>query len=445
MAPAERRSVLRLIKALFVSHQYRQCIQRCEEALPAEAYVSLTLFCPRMSNQEAKQVDPAYKLYLHFYLALSHECLARIMHDFSTSKIPEYAVAESCYLDAIDALSKATYLAQPKAEHIQQKTKGGQKHPHASDGGFFKDSPETPDSNGSHALERYDVLSQAHTPTRLGSHDSRTGRDTSLPFDPRPASTKASNLGCIFNWDFRATAQEGLIKSSSGTLLEPSTLLPRSNSSMHLLGVPPLLPRSTSSMHLMEAPPLLQSDVWQEDDVFNDDVQKAASFSSFSGFSTPRLSPVPQPGESGSPTPRRRTAKEQHLVSSVLHEPGAAGGFYSPPASTTSTCVTRYNAHLDALRSQVRTHLEDLRILKTATFTLQAERASRRAQRTLFAPTKLPQSRSFWSFKDPQAQSAEKTARIEQGRARGWARERFDPQKYVKLAEDALAELKGSV
>ncbi|KAF1351115.1 hypothetical protein BDV97DRAFT_351138 [Delphinella strobiligena] len=199
-------------------------------------------------------------------------------------------------------------------------------------------------------------------------------------------------------------------------------------------------------MYLMGAPPLLQSVMWQEDDVFNDDAQKAASFSSFSGLSTPRLSPIPQFEESSSPTPRRPTAKEQHLLPSVPLDPeGTAGGFYSPPASTTSTCETRYNAHLEALRSQIRTHLEDLRTLKTETLTLQTERASRRAQRTVFAATKLPQSRSFWSFKDPQAQDAEKTARIEQGRARGWARERFDPQKYVKLAEDALAELKGSV
>lgn len=55
--------------------------------------------------------------------------------------------------------------------------------------------------------------------------------------------------------------------------------------------------------------------------------------------------------------------------------------------------------------------------------------------------TRLPQSRSFWSFKDEEAEKKEKVTRVEEGRARGWKTARFEPKRYVELAEDALAEL----
>ena len=40
-----------------------------------------------------------------------------------------------------------------------------------------------------------------------------------------------------------------------------------------------------------------------------------------------------------------------------------------------------------------------------------------------------------------EARKGESRARIERGRARGWVRERFDPERYRELCARALAEL----
>lgn len=122
--------------------------------------------------------------------------------------------------------------------------------------------------------------------------------------------------------------------------------------------------------------------------------------------------------------------------------------YTSPPFPQTSSAHRTYTSHLHALTNNLSTHLTQIRALKHTTITEQAARSTRKTQSLL--PTtadaqqqksRLPQSRSFWSFKDPQAEKNEKQARIEEGRARGWQRERFDGGKYVDLTEEALAEL----
>ncbi|KAK3671204.1 hypothetical protein LTR78_008839 [Recurvomyces mirabilis] len=56
-------------------------------------------------------------------------------------------------------------------------------------------------------------------------------------------------------------------------------------------------------------------------------------------------------------------------------------------------------------------------------------------------PRRLPQSKSYWSFKPDEVSTNEKRRRIEDGRERMWTRERFDGRKYGLLAERALAEI----
>lgn len=126
-----------------------------------------------------------------------------------------------------------------------------------------------------------------------------------------------------------------------------------------------------------------------------------------------------------------------------------------PPSPTPSSrsvqpSVSRaqaaYLTHLAALHSQITAHLYRLLDLKQSTTIEQEERVRRQSGSTSSASntkaiTKLPQSRSFWSFKDAEAEKQEKQTRIKEGRARSWKSERFEPKKYQELAENALAEL----
>ena len=97
-----------------------------------------------------------------------------------------------------------------------------------------------------------------------------------------------------------------------------------------------------------------------------------------------------------------------------------------------------------ALHSQLNTHLTQLLELKHSTIADQAERVHRQSGTVSSSPsqpTKLPQSRSFWSFKDPETEKKEMLSRIKEGRARGWESQRFEAKKYAQFAEKALAEL----
>ncbi|THY76196.1 hypothetical protein D6C86_03102 [Aureobasidium pullulans] len=127
------------------------------------------------------------------------------------------------------------------------------------------------------------------------------------------------------------------------------------------------------------------------------------------------------------------------------HPPSPTRSYRStPPTSITDKAQAACTTHLMALHSQLNTHLTQLLELKHSTIADQAERVHRQSG-TLSSspsrPTKLPQSRSFWSFKDPETEKKEMLSRIEEGRARGWKSKRFEAKKYAQLAEKALAEL----
>ncbi|KAH0254264.1 hypothetical protein KCU91_g18087, partial [Aureobasidium melanogenum] len=121
---------------------------------------------------------------------------------------------------------------------------------------------------------------------------------------------------------------------------------------------------------------------------------------------------------------------------------------YKFAQSSTSRAEAAYLIHLAALHCQITIHLHQLLDLKQSTTTEQEERVSRQSgfissTNNTKTNTRLPQSRSFWSFKDAEVEKQEKQTRIEEGRARGWESERFEPKRYEELAENALAELDG--
>jgi len=112
----------------------------------------------------------------------------------------------------------------------------------------------------------------------------------------------------------------------------------------------------------------------------------------------------------------------------------------------------RLHSTLQALQVQLSTHLAYLRTLRANTESAQSSRAARKAQTTDrekdhrgYEPSQLgaPRTRSYWSFEaDPDARRKEELKRrVEEGRARGWKMERFDAERYQRLAAVAMEEL----
>lgn len=103
------RAASRLVKALFVQEQYRQCIQVCRDILKA-------------ANLTHNNDTPLQKAFVNFYLALCYDEVARIMHHNSVAKMPAFDSAEHHYMEALTSL--------PSIEHTRELCTRRQKHSH---------------------------------------------------------------------------------------------------------------------------------------------------------------------------------------------------------------------------------------------------------------------------------------------------------------------------
>ena len=113
----------------------------------------------------------------------------------------------------------------------------------------------------------------------------------------------------------------------------------------------------------------------------------------------------------------------------------------TPVKETPAFNLTRLAEHLAGMHTQIKTHMTLLQQAKLATTIAQAERASRLTASSQSPVTPLPHSKSFWSFTPVDVKNAERQQRIEEGRARGWERQRYRSERYQALAEKAMAEL----
>jgi hypothetical protein len=103
--------------------------------------------------------------------------------------------------------------------------------------------------------------------------------------------------------------------------------------------------------------------------------------------------------------------------------------------------LIRLSEHLDGMHTQIKTHIGLLHRAKLATTVAQADRACR-SRTSGYTPRKrMPQSKSFWSFTPVNVKLAERQKKIEEGRASGWQRKRYKPERYDALVDNALAEL----
>jgi len=329
------------------------------------------------SYDEDGDSHPFSGLFATFYLALAHDELARSMHEHSAFKLAYFEKAEQRYYQAVILLPSLEQCRSIMGQH-HQKDKD-------SDG---EDAPLSPLEN-----ELLSPVPSALVKTRSTQKLSVEAND--------------SDLDSHDSFD-------DVLESDVPRVTLPRPTLERDYSSMSLLNVQPRLTKSTSQGLLrpirLGSPPKAHH------------LPPKLPYFGQDHSSQPSRAPSPLPQ---TPVITVETPPMEQIL--VPEEQGID--------------LTRLSEHLDGMRVQLTTHINLLRQAKLATTAAQAKRASR-AQAPAHAPQKrLPKSKSFWSFTPVDVKMAEKERKIEEGRARAWARKRYDPRKYEALVENALAEL----
>lgn len=145
---------------------------------------------------------------------------------------------------------------------------------------------------------------------------------------------------------------------------------------------------------------------------------------------------LPYFGKDHSNQASRSPSMQLNIPSTLAAEPTTA-----TPIEPSFTELSRLEEQFDGIHTQVKTHIDLLHRAKLATMNAQAERAARVNNKKHSPQMSIPHSKSFWSFTPVNVKLAEKQKKIEEGRARGWQRKRYDPERCEALIDNALAEL----
>lgn len=92
------------------------------------------------------------------------------------------------------------------------------------------------------------------------------------------------------------------------------------------------------------------------------------------------------------------------------------------PENSEGARADRVEAHLEALCTQLESHIRLLQEAKHESIKIQSERAAVRLSPSTGASRRIQQSRSFCSFTPADDKAIERQRRIEAGRSRGWMR-----------------------
>jgi hypothetical protein len=416
---------LHVVKALLLQRQYRQCIKACHEILQQHATDG--------------RATPIQQTFAQFYLALAHDELARAMHSFSQSKIAAFDQAQCFYHEALTSLPKAEDCLPLPEEH----SKPASRHDTPSE-----DTTSHSISTFSHARTQSDMASiPMSPPTHI--------RNNSLPMrsppmnSPEPADSEMDELES---------------HDSFGQIMTPTRF--------------PKLERDYSSMSLIQA-----AQHHQQHHALMKPVRLGSPAKPY--FSPPsrsrtlparpgRHSMLPRidtsPYASDAVRKQLRTHSEQ--ASPVDFSPvsplGSEGDTVTSDASTISPispetplglpwgdtdsgsiqAVRLIERHLQAMRTQLQSHLKLLQEAKQRALDEQTERLTAKLNSSKASTfnrvregSRLQQSMSYWSFTPEDQKVLEKQRRVQAGRDRGWMRARFDPTRYDMLADAALAEL----
>ena len=414
---------LHVIKALLLQRQYRQCIKACQETLQQDA----------IDDSAAPLQQP----FAQFYLALAHDELARAMHSFSQTKIAAFDQAEGFYREALMSLPSAEdCFPLPKED-----SKPASRHDTPSE-----DTGSHSLSTFSHARSRSDMGSISMSPPTHIRNDSLPMRSPPT-ISPEPADSEFDELES---------------HDSFGQIMTPTRLpkLERDYSSMSLLQAP------HQQHHALMKPVRLGSPAKP----YFAPPSRSQTLPSRPGRHSmlPRIDTSPQASDAVRKQLRTHSEQTSPVDFSPVSPLGSEGDAVTSDAATISPispktplglpwddadsgsmqAVLLIESHLQAMRTQLQSHLKLLQEAKQRTLDQQTERltAKLNANRAsnfnrVREGSKLQQSMSYWSFTPEDQKLLEKQRRVQAGRDRGWMRARFDPTRYDVLADAALSEL----
>lgn len=415
------------VKALFLSKQYRRCVTACRELLDGTT-------------------EPLQLTFIQFFMALSHDELARAIHNFSQAKIPAFCQAEQLYRETLQSLPVIQQCVSTANKSTQEK----------NDDPFIERGP----------------LSRYPSSTTLGASHISPGplNIRSPPMSPHIRNDSLTGDSASIHSPGTAASDFDELEShdSYNQIMTPTKVLPkleRDYSSMSLLQPPPLQmsqglmrqirvgeppkryhvpPRMpfTGGLYSQTKWPGLQNSSARDSPV-------RSQLPTESREASPARSPIPAVSPLGSES----VASDASTISSLYPDTPTASHFgISDPQRTAHSSSEYLSEHLEGMRVQLETHIKLLQEAKGQAIRIQSERAAARLRPTkqgrltaLFdaaaTDKKVQQSPSFWSFTPSDVKAIETQRRVEAGRERGWVRVRFDPTRYRQLAETALAEL----
>lgn len=446
---------LQCIKALFNGKQYRQCINASRDALRNLGH--------KQSEQHVLRAAS-----LEFYIGLAHDELARLMHEHSQIKLPTFTEAEKHYQQALavmPSLEQCKRHARKVYRYQEQQLALEKLHslhaPESDTSNYSPTTPPVPSSPPAWFTATRERQPVAYSPATL-RHE---------------ATSDVSDLSSHESFDEIMTPTRLVDRDISRISLLDKPL-PRDYSSMSLIDRKPSLHRSTSQGLLRPIRPGSPPNPFHLPPKMPYLGQRQV---------TSRIPQLPRLHITDSPTkrPRSRLVQSQDPspvspVSPLGSEAGSDICTLSPVSARTPTPLptptpdsedqevdtTRIEEHLQAFRSRLHTHLRLVQSALLLTSIAQNKRAARSSplsenfgpyggvpQAKDGRPVKfdgdrapsgkggLAHAKSFWSFKPEDVQADEKRKRIEARRAQGWKRDRFRPEKYHTLAENAMAEL----
>jgi len=446
---------LQCIKALFNGKQYRQCINACRDALRDLGH--------KQSEQHALRAAS-----LEFYLGLAHDELARLMHEHSQIKLPTFTEAEKHYQQALAVLPS---LDQCK-RHARK---------------IYRRREEELALEELHSLPAPESDASNYSPTTPPLPSSPPAWFTATrernPIAYSPATLRHEPTSDVSDFSSHESFDE---------IMTPNRLVNRDISRMSLLDKP--LPRDYSSMSLIDRKPSMHRATSQG---LLRPIRPGSPPKPFhlppkmpyigQRQSISRIPQLPRLHITDSPTKRPRSRlmvpedpSPVSPVSPLGSEAGSDMCTLSPVSARTPTPLptptpesedpeidtARIEENLQAFRVRLHTHLRLVQSARLLTSIAQNKRAARSSPvtesfssrgvttrqknerpatsaegRALGGKGSLAHAKSFWSFKPEDVKADERRKRIEMRRAQGWKRDRFRPEKYRALAENALAEL----
>lgn len=448
------------LKALFLQGQYRRCIQASHDVLNAA--------------QRSFDERPLQDTFVSFYLGLCHDAIARSTHVNSVAKLPGLDTAEQFYQAAINAI--------PSADDARFLCRKQPKHTHTDP--FFDGDVGAADQP-SGLVERFDRRSLGASSPDLSQFRKEEEEELHPAIDsPRASASDVDDLESHESFSELMTPNRVQRDVSKMSLLDGvGKPLPRDVSKMSLIDSDPYqrLPRDPAKMSLFESAPRLRKSTSQglmrpirpgsppkryhippKLPSPGTSVHLASRLPALASRSktTPQLGasealppePVSPLSQLGSTMHLDEASTVSALSSDTPRADLQASAVAAVSRATTfdEAAYFRFTDHLSDLREQLETHVtlvqEAKRRLKRAQAEKDAARSATPGSNAVGGTspaedTDPPQAPASWSFVPQDVKHAQKKRRIQEGRARGWKKERFDAGRYRELCETAMAEL----